>query len=224
MEFLSQKQLINLRSIDTPTVANAVEMHKTRDNTEGFMGWDIKCQFPDLGVMVGQAVTATLDTTTPGRVHEKSARFDMFHAVEDMPAPTVIVLKDISSRPFHGCHFGDGLANIAKRLGAIGLVTDGGVRDVETVHNMGFHMFSKGLVPAHGNFGFCESQIPVEISNVSIRPGDVIHADVNGVVVFPTELVDFIIESAHSVHKKESEQFSWVQSDDFSLRKLRDRS
>ena len=121
-------------------------------------------------------------------------------------------------------HFGDGLANIAKRLGAIGLITDGGVRDVETVHNMGFHMFSKGLVPAHGNFGFSESQIPVEMSNVLVKPGDVIHADVNGVVVFPPELADFIIKVARSVHKKESEQFSWVLSDDFSLRKLKDRA
>ena len=223
MGFLSQKQLNDLRSIDTPTVANAVETHETRDNTEGYMGWDIKCQFPDLGVMVGQAVTATLDTTTPQRTHEKSTRFDMFHAVEDMPVPTVIVLKDISSRPFHGCHFGDGLANIAKRLGAIGIVTDGGVRDVETVHDMGFHMFSTGLVPAHGNFGFCESQIPVEISNVLVKPGDVVHADANGVVVFPPELTDHIIDVSHSVHKKESEQFNWVLSDNFSLKRLSDR-
>ena len=66
MKYLTIEQLDSLREIDTPTVANAVETHENRLNTEGFMGWNIRCQFPDLGVMVGQAVTATLNTTTTG--------------------------------------------------------------------------------------------------------------------------------------------------------------
>ena len=70
MKYLTEDQINELKAIDTPTVANAVETHDSRLNTEGFMGWNIKCQFPDLGVMVGQAVTATLNTTTTGK--EKS--------------------------------------------------------------------------------------------------------------------------------------------------------
>ena len=71
------------------------------------------------------------------------------------------------------------------RLGAIGLVTDGGVRDVDTVREMGFHYFAPGMVPAHGNFGFMEAQVPVRISGVLVNPGDLIHADANGVVTIP---------------------------------------
>ncbi|MED5429200.1 MAG: RraA family protein, partial [Chloroflexota bacterium] len=62
MQLLTEDQIRSLRDIDTPTIANAVENHPTRMNTEGFLGWNNRCQIPDLGVMVGQAVTATFKT------------------------------------------------------------------------------------------------------------------------------------------------------------------
>jgi regulator of RNase E activity RraA len=224
MQYLTNDQLNALKKIDTPTIANAVETHESRLNTEGFMGWNIRCQFPDLGVMVGQAVTATLNTTTTGRVHSRTVWYDCLQAIHEMPIPAVIVAKDIGPRPFHGCHFGDGMANVAKRVGAVGLVTDGGVRDVETVHGMGFQMYAVGAVPAHGNFGVDETQVPVEVGGVLVNPGDVVHADVNGVVVFPVELVDYVIAEANSVTERESSHFDWVNSDDFSVEALRNRS
>ncbi len=220
MKYLTIGQLDSLREIDTPTVANAVETHENRLNTEGFMGWNIRCQFPDLGVMVGQAVTATLNTTTTGKVKSRSVWHDCLQAINEMPVPAVIVAKDIGPRPFHGCHFGDGMANVAKRVGSIGLVTDGGVRDVETVHGMGFQMFAVGTVPAHGNFGLDETQVPVEVGGVLVNPGDVVHADENGVVVFPPELADYVISEAQKVTEREAAQFNWVLSDEFSLEEL----
>ena len=220
MKYLTIGQLDSLREIDTPTVANAVETHESRLNTEGFMGWNIRCQFPDLGVMVGQAVTATLNTTTTGKVKNRSVWHDCLQAINEMPVPAVIVAKDIGPRPFHGCHFGDGMANVAKRVGSIGLVTDGGVRDVETVHGMGFQMFAVGTVPAHGNFGLDETQVPVEVGGVLVNPGDVVHADENGVVVFPPELADYVISEAQKVTEREAAQFNWVLSDEFSLEEL----
>lgn len=223
MKYLTIDQLNSLRKIDTPTVANAVETHESRLNTEGFMGWNIRCQFPDLGVMVGQAVTATLNTTTTGKLKSRSVWHDCLQTIDEMPVPAVIVAKDIGPRPFHGCHFGDGMTNVAKRVGSIGLVTDGGVRDIETVHEMGFQMFAVGTVPAHGNFGLDETQVPVEVGGVLVNPGDVVHADVNGVVVFPSELADYVISESQKVTERESSQFNWVLSDDFSLEELRKR-
>jgi regulator of RNase E activity RraA len=170
--------------------------------------------------MVGQAVTATLNTTTTGKVKSRSVWHDCLQAINEMPVPAVIVAKDIGPRPFHGCHFGDGMANVAKRVGSIGLVTDGGVRDVETVHGMGFQMFAVGTVPAHGNFGLDETQVPVEVGGVLVNPGDVVHADENGVVVFPPELADYVISEAQKVTEREAAQFNWVLSDEFSLEEL----
>ena len=223
MEFLTEAQVEGLKNIDTPTVANAVEMHETRLNTEGFMGWNIKSQFPDLGVMVGQAVTATFNTTTTGKPRDRSVWYKCLRAIDEMSVPAVIVAKDVGPRPLHGCHFGDGMANVAKRLGAVGLVTDGGVRDVETVHDMGFHMFAGGTVPAHGNFGLDETMVPVEVGGVLVNHGDVVHADLNGVVVFPYLLTDFVIEEAAKVTDREASNFNWVNSNDFTLQKMIDK-
>jgi len=222
LNFITDKQLEDLRNIDTPTVANAVETHPNRLNTEGFMGWNIKCQFPDLGVMVGQAVTATFNTTTTGKPRSRSVWYECLKVIDSMPVPVVIVAKDVGPRPFHGCHFGDGMANVSKKLGAVGLVTDGGVRDVETVHGMGFHMFAAGTVPAHGNFGLDETMVPVEVGGVLVNYGDVVHADMNGVVVFPLDLVDFVIEESHKVTERESANFEWVNSESFNLQDMID--
>ena len=217
MEYLTEQQINKLKKIDTPTVANAVELHPTRINTQGFMGWNIQCLFPDLEVMVGQAVTATFNTTTTGKNRSKKVWLECLQEIDTMPVPVVIVGKDVGPRPFHGCHFGDGMANVAKRVGAVGLVTDGGVRDIETVRAMRFHLFAAGAVPAHGNFGLDETMVPVEVSGVLVNHGDVVHADLNGVVVFPVELADFVIEESKNVHKKEAAQFEWVNSNLFNL-------
>lgn len=220
---LTDAELDALRQIDTPTIANAIEPFNVRSNTDGFMGWDIRCMFPEMGVMVGYAVTATLDTTTHGRVHDREARFQLFEAIDTSPKPAVLALKDLSSKPKHGCHFGDGLATVSMRLGAIGLVTDGGVRDVDTVREMGFHYFAPGMVPAHGNFGFMEAQVPVRISGVLVNPGDLIHADANGVTTIPTAIARDVIVQAREVLAREKAHRDWVNGDDFSLAKLRER-
>lgn len=220
---LTSVELEALRKIDTPTIANAIEPFNVRSDTDGFMGWDIRCLFPEMGVMLGYAVTATLDTTTHGRRHDRETRYKFFEAIEASPQPAVLALKDLSSKPKHGCHFGDGLATVSMRLGAIGLVTDGGVRDVDTVREMGFHYFAPGMVPAHGNFGFMEAQVPVRVGGVLINPGDLIHADANGVVTIPLDIAREVIGEAHRVLAREESYRDWVNSPDFSLAKLRER-
>ena len=62
---LSEEQLDYLRSIDSPTVANAIEIFDIRPRTEGYMTPDIKARFPELGPVVGYAVTAKISEKKP---------------------------------------------------------------------------------------------------------------------------------------------------------------
>ena len=62
---LTSEQIEALRAVDTPTVCNAIERFGVRGRVEGFLGMDIRSLTPELGTMLGYAVTVTVDSTTP---------------------------------------------------------------------------------------------------------------------------------------------------------------
>ncbi len=220
---LSDEQLAQLRSVDSPTIANAIEHFKVRDDTVGFTGYNIRCLFPDLGPMVGYAVTALADASTPGQRRGREHTIRMWEAVAASPKPVILVMKDVGPRKTHACHFGDVMCNTARALGAIGLVTDGGVRDLKEVHDMGFHYFAPGAVVSHGTATFLDVQQPVEIDGCWIKPGDLLHGDANGLVVIPEEIADKVYDQVLQVRASEAKMIEWLNSPDFSVEKLRQR-
>ena len=113
------------------------------------------------------------------------------------------------------------MATLSKRLGAIGLVTDGGVRDVRTVEEMGFHYFAAGVTPAHGNNEIVEVGLEVTVSGAVVNTGDMIHADENGVAAFPTSRAHDLLEAAGRVQLREGERMNRYMAADFTLDELR---
>ena len=185
------------------------------------MGMDVSCLFPEKGIMLGYAVTATLDTMTADRIHDKSKMVEFFKAVEDAPKPVVVVMKDIGPRKSHACHFGEVMASVTRGLGAIGLVTDGGVRDLAAVRSLDFHLFAAGVVPAHGNYGLVEVNAPVVISETAVSPGDLVHGDENGVTVIPGNIVSELVREAQKVTDRERKIVHCARSKGFGLEELR---
>lgn len=220
---LTEQQLAELRAIDSPTVANAIEHFKLRDDTMGFTGYSTRCLFPDLPPMVGYAVTVLADATTPGPRRGREMTMRMWEALEAAPKPAILVMKDVGPRRTHACHFGDVMCNTARRLGAIGLVTDGGVRDLKEVHEMGFHYFAPGAVVSHGTAAFVDVNVTVEIDGCLIRPGDLLHGDANGLVLIPDECAAQIPAQVAKVRETEQAMIDWINSPDFSTAELRKR-
>ena len=220
---LTPEQLAELRAMDSPTVANAIETFKVRDDTQGFLGMDVPCQTPEFGVMAGYAVTATASSMTPGRARSREALMKLFDAIAAAPKPAVLVIKDVGPRRTHACFLGDIVATISARLGAIGIVTDGGVRDLEGVAPLGFHVFAAGFVVAHGTFNIEEVGIPVEISGTVVKPGDLIHGDASGVTTIPLEIADRLYAVCLKVREQEAGLRDFAISKDFTLETLRKR-
>jgi regulator of RNase E activity RraA len=217
---LTDRQLEALRRIDSPTIANALETFGVRPHTSGFMGMEIKCLFPELGPMVGYAVTATVDSQTEGAPFDSRVWWDVLKGIDASPKPAVVVFQDVGPRPSHGCHCGDGMASIFTRLGAIGLVTNGGVRDLAGVRALGFRYYTPGVVVSHGNFRIVSAGSPVEVSGVRIAPGDLLHADENGVVLIPGEIADQVADAAQRVLDEEAEIISFYRGERFSMQEV----
>ena len=218
---LSVEQLEELRSVDSPTVANAIEAFRVRDDTQGFLGMDIRCLTPEFGVMAGYAVTATADSMAPGRSRDRRGHMRLFEAIAASPKPAVLVIHDVGPSRSHACFLGDVIASLSRRLGAIGIVTDGGVRDLDGVRPLGFHVFAAGLVVAHGTFNILDVGIPLEMSGAHVQPGDLIHGDPSGVITVPLEVADKVYEQCQKVREREIGLRDYAHSREFSVEGLR---
>ena len=212
-----------LSRIDSPTVANAIEFFEVRDPTTGFASMELKCQYPDLKPMVGYAVTCTVDSTTP-LPRGSNVRHELFKAIQAAPKPVAVVLQDIGPQRLRSCHAGDVLSTTFQNLGAVGLVTDGGVRDIAGIAERapGFQVFAPGTVVAHGVPRFVEIGVTVNICGMTVRPGDLLHGDANGLLVVPSEIADKIAKQAHQVWEREGKVVNYLKSDDFTLEGLKE--
>lgn len=201
---LTPDQIDHLRRIDSPTIANAIETFDVRPRVAGYVGMDIRCVFPELPPTVGYAVTCTVDSTTEGR---QGIGFNaLYELLERSPKPAIVVMQDVGDDRLHSCHAGEVMSTRMKSLGAVGILTDGGLRDVREVRNLGgFQYFCAGLVVSHGNPICVSVGDDVEISGMPVRMGDLLHGDVNGVVHIPDECASEVAEAAEDVWKREGE-------------------
>jgi regulator of RNase E activity RraA len=212
-----------LRTIDTPTVANAIEILNVRARTEGFPSLLVRCLFPELGVMCGYAVTAHVETVSSVNPRSEDAFVELFSAVEQSPKPAVVVLQDIGSDPDRAAHSGEIMCTIFSTLGAIGLISDSAVRDLSAVKKLGFHYFARGAVSSHAHFRIVRTNVPVAIHGMTVRPGDLLHGDENGVVTIPQESRESLPDAIRQVLDKERALLDFVRRPGFTSSALKNR-
>lgn len=220
--FLTLSELEALKKFDSPTISNAIETFNVRPRTEGYLGPEIQCRFPKLGVMVGYALTVTFDTRQPGEIRSWDMLFKVFEAVQAAPKPVVAVFKDLSKKRGWAAYWGEIMTTIMKKLGTVGVVTDGAVRDLEQVEKIGFHFFSSTVVVSHGDLKIVDINIPVEITGVTIKPGDLIHGDMNGVVIIPEEVAKEVAAASQKIIDRESQILRVINQEGFDPSQLRE--
>ena len=211
---LSFEQISTLCRIDSPTISNAIERFKVRPRVSGYVGYDIRCIFPELPPTVGYAVTCTVDSTTEGRQGIGFQR--LYELLTNAPKPAIVVMQDVGPDRLHSCHAGEIMSTTMKRLGAVGILTDGGLRDAREVHVLGgFQYFCAGLVVSHGNPICVSVGDDVTISGMRVRMGDLLHGDVNGVVHIPDECAEQVADAAYRVWAEEGETLRRIVSPEF---------
>jgi regulator of RNase E activity RraA len=210
-----------LRSVDSPTIANAIEeLEGSRALTEGFLSGPIRCQFPELPVMVGRALTVVMTNAReadPGRRNY----WRMWERLEASTEPTVLVIQDASGQPERVAYAGEVMSTLAQRLGAVGIVTDGALRDVPEVRALGLHYFMKYPVVSHADFQVVSVGEPVVLDGQRVVTGDILHGDENGVVIVPEASLPGLPAQVEVVRERERRELELIRSRDFSLASLR---
>jgi len=212
-----------LKSIDSPTLSNAIELLKIRPRHSGFAPLQIRCLFPELGRLCGYAVTAQVETMTQLHTTEERVFLELLQAVAEAPKPAVVAFQEIGGHADYSAHCGEVMATAFTRLGAAGLVTDGGVRDIPEVRALRFHCFARGTVVSHANFKIVRVGVPVQILGLEIQPGDLLHGDENGLMRIPQATLTGLEPAVERVRTRERRLMDFMRSPDFSVEKLKGR-
>ncbi len=213
---LDPEVLDALKAFNTPTISNAIETFNVRHRHLGFLPHRIRCLLPDLGPMVGYAVTSQTRadyTDVPG----PDLNADYLRYVASVPGPKVAVGQDIDDAPGLGAQFGEVNATIHQKLGCVGHVTDGCPRDLDEVHALGFHLFGLNACVSHGYIRLVDFGKPITIAGVEVRSGDLIHGDKHGICIIPPEVAPKLADACRKVEELERPLLEHCRSDAFDL-------
>lgn len=220
---MSEPDLIEyLKSVDSPTLSNAIELLNLRHCRDGFVPVEMRALFPEFGRMVGYAVTAQVETVTDCYPRSIDSFVELYRAVGNSPKPAIVVLQEVGGHPSYAAHCGEVMATVFKRQGAIGLVSDCAVRDIPEVRALGFHFFARGAVVSHANFHIVRVGVPVQIIGMPVSTGDILHGDENGLLTVPRDCEKRIADAVSQVRTRERKLMDWIRSDQFDLEGFRD--
>ena len=198
--------IAGFKSTYAASVSDAVEIVTGKNGT---MRSDMKLMAGTN--MVGRAVTSL---ARPVPADQATATLAVKHSVEiiDDAKPGevgVIVMEgtlDIAA-------MGNLMATAAVERGMAGMVLDGAIRDLWDVRRMGLTVYARSKSPrtAVGHYATVAKNVPVECAGVTVRPGDIIVADEDGVVVVPQERAAEVLKQAQAIDQRESGMYPFIR-------------
>jgi regulator of RNase E activity RraA len=214
--------LAELRTIDTPTITNAVATYPGHPLCLGlYEPWtdrwytdsSIRCVFPELGPRVGYAVTCVYGLPDPDQP-DRFTFLDVIDALDAMPKPTVLVIEQRwppELRTKAGLA-GEIMTTQMQQVGCVGLISDGPSRDVDAIRRLGFQLLLNGVSAGHGPMAVHGVNVDVSVGGMDVTPGDLVHMDENGAVKFPADRLADVLSNARRMLEHEAGQLTRLRT------------
>ncbi|MDH7568717.1 MAG: RraA family protein [Armatimonadota bacterium] len=202
---LSHGDLLQLKRWNTPTIYNGWEQITRHDPArDGFNREETRDFMPQMGPMVGYAVTLVVEPSNPRRRQEKpNAWSDYRRYVASVPGPKIVVVQDLDKPEVVGSFWGEVTSNTHRALGCVGTITDGAIRDVDEMTNAGFKALARRLCVGHAYAWPVRWGGEVEVFGRRVQPGCLIHADQHGFLVIPPEDEERLLDAARFMDENE---------------------
>ena len=203
---VSLADLEALIAFDTPTICNALEGLAPETRARGYTTHPFVCGFPHMKPVVGYARTAAIRSARPSGLsaaEQTRIRDDYYRSIDAGPRPALVVIQDLDTDAGTGAFWGEVQSAIHVGLGIGGLLTNGSVRDLDQ-WAPGFQFLAGRIGPSHAYAKPVSFGKSVTVLGMTVKDGDLLHADRHGAVVVPAELAKGVADAARVVAEREA--------------------
>ncbi len=214
MAKMSEHQMLEeLRKIDTPSITNVVATYPTNPLCLGLYNpwtenWytdtSIRCMYPELGPLVGYAVTCVYGLPDPN--YARLSFMDVIDALDASKKPTILVLQqkyppELVDKVGLA---GEIMTTTVKAVGCLGLISNGPSRDIDAVRRLNFQYMLSGITAGHGAMAVHAVNTPVTVGGMDVSPGELIHMDENGACKFPANQIEAVLTNVKALLDEEA--------------------
>ena len=180
-----------MKSVDTPTVCNAIEVAQGKRGFDNYTKRTMLASDAEAPAIVGFARTATIAGREPPSEAPniiRARRIAYFEHMASGDGPTLAVVEDVDGDEAVSAWWGGVHTAVHKGLGLEGAVTNGVMRDLGD-HEPGFPVLAGAIGPSHAFVHVRELGCPVSVFGMQVSDGDLVHADRHGALVVPKEVI-----------------------------------
>jgi regulator of RNase E activity RraA len=216
-----QEMLKALKAFDTPSITNVVATYPGTPLCLGLynpwtQNWytdqSLRCMYPELGPLVGYAVTAVYGLPDP--TYNELTFMDVVDALDASPKPTIFVYEQRFPPELAGKIglSGGNMTTAMKAVGCVGAISNGPSRDIDEIRPMQFQYLLSGITPGHGAMAVHAVNVPVSVGGMDVVPGEIIHMDENGAVKFPADKLEAVLTNVGKLRDEEAARMGALQN------------
>ena len=160
---------------------------------------------PRLGPAIGHAITVVFGLDDPLQPAVPYLDFVDFLLTSKKPS---IIVCEAQFPPEVLCRagiFGGQSGALYKACGAVGLLTNSPVRDIDEIEAVGIQHLARGVTSGHGSLALRAFNVPVTVAGMVVEPGDMVHMDENGACKFPADRLEDVCNHIDAFSDEEKE-------------------